>query len=57
MTESHVFGKNVGVLDTTDVTSGRPKTTSGHSAAAQTTDRKDLLAVAGSLPGGLNGSL
>ena len=45
-------GKNVNVLDSTDVRAHRPKNASGHSAAPQTTDRKDLLAVAGSFPRG-----
>ena len=43
------LAKDGGVLDSTDVRADRPKDTSGHSAAPQTTGRKDSLAVAGSL--------
>ena len=43
-------GKNGDELDSTDVRADRPRNTSGHSAALQTTGRKDSLAMAGSLP-------
>ena len=43
-------GKDGDVLENADVRADRPKCTSDHSAAPQTTDRRDSLAVAGSLP-------
>ena len=43
-------GKDGDVLDSTDVKATRPKNTNCHPAAPKTSDRKDSLAVAGSLP-------
>ena len=46
------FGKNIDVLDSSDLNADRSKNTNGHSAALQTTSKGDSLAVAGKLPRG-----